>query len=40
MSLRESRGGSLRRTTLLEKLRKYGIGRGSETPVEDSQHES
>ena len=30
----------LRRTTLLEKLRKYGIGRGSETPVEDSQHES
>ena len=29
----------LRRTTLLEKLRKYGIGRGSEATVEDGQHD-
>ena len=30
----------LRRTTLLEKLRKYGIGRGSEGALEDGQRDA
>ena len=30
----------LRRTTLLEKLRKYGIGRGSEAALEDGQRDA